>query len=312
MQGAEHPTRTVDVRRIRADDLRYLAAVADTGRLIAAARHLGVDHSTVSRRLQALEGALGTRLIGRGDDGWVLTVEGRIVAEHARVIQRAVEDAARSMASVAPDDLIGTVRVTAGEGFGTRFVAPAVTRLRRRHPGLNVELLTGVGRPDVRQANFDIAIIAGEATSSRVLTERLGSYDSAFHASSRYLAEHGDPESVEELQHHRLIHLGDSPSRASELEVSTYVPGATVGFAASSIFALLEATRRGGGIALLPKFMVEMAPELRRVAAPVPPARVTVSLAMRKGAARRGEVQAVRLALHQEVLGRLHELTWHR
>lgn len=303
--------RTVDARQVRADDLRYLAAVVDTGRLIAAARRLGVDHSTVSRRLQALQDALGTRLIARGDDGWVLTAEGRIVAEQARVIQGAVEEAVRSVAGTAPDELIGTVRVTAPDGFGARFVTPTVTRLRREHPGLNVELLTGVERLDLRQTSFDIAVIAGETSSSSVFTERLGSYDSAFYASSRYLAEHGNPRSVEELGRHRLIHFVDPHSRGSEIELSIHVPGATVGFAATSSFALVEAARRGGGIALIPKFMAETTRDLRRVAAPIPPFTVDVSLAIRQRAARRAEVQAVRLALHQEVLSRLHELAWH-
>lgn len=303
-------THQIDIRGVRADDLRYLAAVADAGRLVAAARNLGVDHSTVSRRLHALESALGTRLIGRGADGWVLTDEGRVVAEHARTIQDAVERAARSVGSVAPDDLRGTIRVVAADGFGTRFVTPALTTLRRYNPDLQVELLTGAQYLSVRQANFDVAIIIGEPPKSRLYMERLCGYDSAFFASEGYLAERGDPGSVDELVKHPLIYLVDSLERVRELDLSAYVPGAAVDFASTNIFALLEATRQGGGVGLLPRFMAETAPELRRVSAPVSPDRVDVTLVIRREVLNRRDVHAVRLALHREVSNRRDELVW--
>jgi len=299
-----------DIRNIRADDLRYLAAVSETGRLVAAARSLGVDHSTVSRRLRKLEAALGTRLIGRGHDSWVLTAEGRIVAEHGRTIREAVESAARAVATAVPDGITGTIRVTAADGFGSRFVVPALTRLRSRHPGLAVELLTGAHRLNLGQANFDVALVIGTPPTSRLLIERLCSYDSAFYASGSYLTEHGDPASAEELQRHALIYLVDSLERVREHELSAYVPGAEIRFASTNIFALVEAARNGGGVAFLPKFMAVTAPELRRVVAPLGPARVAVSLAIRREIVDRGDVQAVRLALHQEVLSRRDELVW--
>ena len=300
----------IDIRNVRADDLRYLAAVADSGRLVAAARSLGVDHSTVSRRLQALESALGTRLIGRGADGWVLTDEGRVVAEHARTIQEAVESAAQSVAGIGPDNIRGTVRVVAADGFGTRFVTPALATLRRRNPDLRVEVLTGSQYFNVRQANFDVAIIIGEPPRSRFYMERLCHYDSAFFASESYLAEHGDPRSAEELALHPLIYLVDSLERIRELDLDAYVPGADVGFASTNIFALVEATRQGGGVGLLPKFMACDVPELRRVSAPVRPDRVDMTLLIRREALNRRDVQAVRLALRSEVLGRHDELVW--
>lgn len=70
----------------RADDFRYLLAVARTGRLITAATMLKVDHTTVSRRITALEKSLGLRLLERGADGWELTAAGRAVAENATPI----------------------------------------------------------------------------------------------------------------------------------------------------------------------------------------------------------------------------------
>jgi DNA-binding transcriptional LysR family regulator len=216
------------------------------------------------------------------------------------------------VAGIAPDAITGTIRVTAPDGFGTRFVTPALTRLRSRHPGLDVELITGSQYLNLRQTNFDVALLIGEPPRSRLFMERLCGYDSAFYASGAYLAEHGDPTSAEELGRHPLVYLVDSLERVREIELRAYVPGASVGFASTNIFALLEATRQGGGVGLIPKFMAQTAPELRRVSAPIALARVDVSLFVRQEAAGRPAVQAVRMVLHQEVRNRREELVWEK
>jgi DNA-binding transcriptional LysR family regulator len=146
----------VDVRKLRADDLRYLLAVADTGRLVAAADALSVDHTTVSRRVRALEKTLGVRLVERGTDGGELTETGRAVAEEARPIQEALERAANAAAGVHEDSLTGTFRITAPDGFGTVFVVPALARLRQRHPNLSVELSTATRQLGLPQSGFGL------------------------------------------------------------------------------------------------------------------------------------------------------------
>ncbi|MFF4514819.1 LysR family transcriptional regulator [Streptomyces mirabilis] len=83
--------RSIDPRRLRADDLRYRLAVSRTGRLVTAADALGVDHTTVSRRVAALEKSIGLRLIERGPDGWTLTEIGRAISDSARVIEEAID-----------------------------------------------------------------------------------------------------------------------------------------------------------------------------------------------------------------------------
>jgi DNA-binding transcriptional LysR family regulator len=300
----------VDPRDVHADDLRYLAALADTGRLVAAARALGVDHATVSRRLRALEKALGARLVGRGHDGWDLTEAGRAVVEHARAVQAAVERATLAAAGARADAIVGTVRITAADGFGTRFAVPALARVRAKHADLSVELVTGARQLGLRDSSFDLALTVGALPSTRLFTERLCDYDFAFYASRAYLDEHGDPASLHELRSHRLVFFVDSLQRVRELDLNTYLPDATVGFSSTNIFALVEAARRGAGVALLPKFMAQTAPDLRRIAAETPPARVVVTLAVRKDAMTRRDVQVVREALHQEVRNRQQELTW--
>jgi DNA-binding transcriptional LysR family regulator len=298
----------MNVRNIRADDLRYLVAVANTGRLVAAAHALGVDHTTVSRRLRTLEKVLGVTLLERGAYGWELTETGRAVAEQARPIQAAVEGAALAAAGAHPDALAGTVRVTAPDGFGTLFAVPALTRVRQRHPDLSIELITATRQLGLHQSGFDLAIAIGEPTTTRLFTERLAEYALALYASADYLAEHGDLASADEVARHTLIYYIDPLLQVGDLDLDRYLPGATARFTSTNIFAQLEATRRGAGIGLLPKFLAVTAPELTPVAVGLPPLRLAITLAARKDSVTRPAVQAVRQALHEEVRTRRAEL----
>jgi DNA-binding transcriptional LysR family regulator len=299
-----------DGRDVKADDLRYLAAIADGGRLVTAAKALGVDHSTVSRRLHSLEQALGVRVLNRANDGWELTDAGRDILEHARTIQRAVELATRSAAGSPAHRLVGTVRVTAADGFGTRFVVPAIAKVQEQHPALNVELITGARELTLRENSFDLAIKLGAPTSSRLHCEPLCEYDNAFFASEHYLAEHGDPRTLVELKKHPLIFFVDALQRVRELELDKFAPGSAVRFSSTNIFALLEAVRQGLGIGLLSKFITHASPDIRPIAAQMPPARVPVTLMARREAIRRREIAVVREALHEEVRLRRNELVW--
>ena len=300
----------MDLNDVRADDLRFLAAIADTGRLTLAATALGVNHATASRRLRALEKALNARLVEQGAHGWELTETGRAVVVHARTIRSAVESAARAAEGAEADYLTGTVRVTASDGFGTLFVVPALARVRAEHPGLNVELITGARHLTLRDSSFDLAVTLGRPPVTHLHTERLAGYDSAFYASETYLAANGDPASAEELGRHSLIFFVDTLQQVRELDLAEYIPEPRIRFSSNNVFAQLEATRRGIGISLLSKFVASTAPGIRRIAAPITPARVPITLAVRKDAMSRRDVLVVREALRAEVRSRKADLVW--
>jgi DNA-binding transcriptional LysR family regulator len=119
------------LRNLRTDDLRYFLAVANLGRLGAAADHLGVDTSTVSRRLRALEKSLGASVLKRAADGWELTDFGRVIAEQARPIEAALEAVARAVEGDAEDEIRGDLRLTVPDGFSAVFAVPALARSPR-------------------------------------------------------------------------------------------------------------------------------------------------------------------------------------
>jgi DNA-binding transcriptional LysR family regulator len=301
--------RPADPRNLRADDLRYLLAVANTGRLVAAADALGVDHSTVSRRLKSLERTLGVRLIERGVDGWELTETGRTVADRARPIEDALERVTLALAGTHDDSLAGTFRIAAPDGFGATFVVPALSRLRRRHPELSVELLTATRQLSLHQSGFDLAIAVGRPVTTRLFTELLTDYTLGLYASQSYLAEHGTPATLEELKSHTLVFYVDSLLQVGDLDLDKYLPDVVARFTSTNIFAQLEAATVGAGIALVPKFMALREPTLRRLEVATVDVRLSYTLAARRDSANRPAVRAVRAALHDEIQTRRDELT---
>ncbi|MFD0276390.1 LysR family transcriptional regulator [Kitasatospora sp. NPDC127111] len=298
----------LDPRRLRADDLRHLLAVARTGRLVAAADALGVDHTTVSRRITALERSLGVRLMERGPEGWALTAAGKAVAESARAIEDAlvhVVDAVSGQED-APS-LHGTVRVSAPDGFGTVFATPALARVRRRHPGLFAELITATRQLTLHPSGFDLALAIGRPPRSRLVTEHLTDYALGLYASDEYLARCGTPEAPADLREHALIFYIESMLQVGDLDIERHLPGVTPAFSSTNVFAQLEATRLGAGIGVLPAFLAGRA-GLRRLLAGEVDIRLPITLAVRREAVTHPAVRAVREALHQEVADRSAEL----
>ncbi len=297
----------IDLRQLRADDLRYLLAVANTGRLTAAADTLGVDYTTVSRRLKALEKVLRVRLLERGPDGWELTEVGRVVTERSRPIQLALEQAALAASGHDEDALSGNFRITAPDGFGALFVVPALERLRRENPNLNIELITATRNLILHQSGFDLAIAVGAPSTGRLFAEKLVEYSLCLYASEDYLERHGTPTSVADLRQRTVVFYIDSMLQVGDLDLAGYLPGVVARFASTNIFAQLEAARVGAGIGILPTFLALRAPELRRVDVGVPPLRLNFTLAARRDGMSRPAVRAVRGVIHDEVRRRRHE-----
>lgn len=298
----------IDVRDIRSDDLRYLLAIARTGRRRSAARDLGVDHTTVSRRVRALEKSLGVRLLQRSSDGWELTDIGRSIAEKARVIENAVRETADLALGTSESPLRGTIRVTAPDGFGSLFVAPALAKLRIGHPHLVVELVTDTRQLNLYQLGFDLAVAVGTPITSRLVSERVCQYSLGLYGSDEYFREHGVPVSLDELTAHALVFFVDSLLQVGDLDLSRLLPGVTAKFMSTNIFAHVAATRCGGGIGLLPAFMAGQHPDLHRILPDVVDVRLAFSLAARRESLTNPVVQAVRQAIQEEARLRRDEL----
>lgn len=141
------------------DDLRVFLAIAEAGSLAGAARKLDVNHSTVFRRLNALEATLRVRVFDRFPDGYVLTPAGERMLELARTADDAVNEIELQLAGrdIAPE---GTVRLTTAANIARTIVPTAMKSLRKSHPGILVEVSIGDSDYDLNRREADLALRA--------------------------------------------------------------------------------------------------------------------------------------------------------
>jgi len=162
--GKPMATKTQDLADARWDDVRVFLAVQRAGSLGQAAARLGVDTSTVSRRLTALESWLGARLFERTREGLAPTRVAELVLPPAEAMEAAHRRFARDASGVEAE-AEGVVRLSVAPGFAQDFVAPALVRLRARHPKIRVEL--GCSRPSPTGARMASRPSASPARSRR-------------------------------------------------------------------------------------------------------------------------------------------------
>jgi DNA-binding transcriptional LysR family regulator len=292
---------------VSADDLRALLAVARAGRMVSAAALLGVDHTTVRRRIDRLETALGVRLLDRGADGWELTAIGRDVAMRSAPLEEVIESAVEA-ASGGDHGIRGSVRVVAPEGFAVTFAAPALARLRSTSPELLVELVTSTRPLSLRGAGFDLAVTIGSAAGSRMSSEPLTEYAVRLYASRDYLGAHSPIRTVADLDEHFLVYYVDALLTVRELDLAPLLGGMRVGFGSTSAVAQLEATKRGAGIGLLHAFVAEREQTLVPVLPREVDFRLQFAMSVRPESRGLAAVAAVREALVDEVRSRREEL----
>jgi DNA-binding transcriptional LysR family regulator len=199
------------------DHLRYFLAVAQTGSLSAAAASLGVNHSTVFRRINALEGQLGVRLFDRLREGYALTAAGEAVGEQAR---RAAESIDALQRAVLGRDhaLGGDVRITTASNLATEFVAPALAALRARHPGIRVEVAVSDTDYDLARRQADLALRATSAPPEYLVGRHVVAVPWFVYGSPPYLQQYGKPRSMPELAAHNLVGADETLRRLPAFE----------------------------------------------------------------------------------------------
>jgi DNA-binding transcriptional LysR family regulator len=279
-------------RRPSADDLLVLLAVGRSGRYNTAAEELGLNHTTISRRITALEEAIGGRLLARVGGGWELTDLGREALSAAE----AVETAVRSLAVDQGGErtLEGVVRISATDGFSAYIAAPAAAHVQRRHPKVAVEIVAATRRATQQRSGLDVEVVVGEPKVHRARAIRLGDYCLGLYGSHGYLAEHGTPTRIAELARHPLVYFIDSMLQVDDLDVATsFAPAMRESVTSTNVFVHVEATRAAAGIGLLPCFMADRHEDLIRVLPDEVAIRLTYWLVTRAETLRRPEVAAV-------------------
>ncbi len=289
------------------DDLLILLAVSRSGKFTTAAQALGLNHTTVSRRIAALEKALGGRVLARAAGGWEVTELGAEAVLVAERIESAV--GALGPSDGAPDPITGVVRMTATDGFSAYIAAPAVAKLRRDHPGLSVEIVTVTRRALQQRSGLDIEVVVGTPQVHRAEAIRLGEYRLGMYASRAYLADNGTPRSIEELTQHQLVYFVDSMLQVDDLDAPRrLVPSMRDGLSSTNVFVHVEATRAGAGVGFLPCFMADRHTDLVRLLPSDFAELLPYWMVLRPDSMRRPAVAAVVQALREETESRREEL----
>ena len=247
------------------NDLRYFLAVRRAGSLAGAARALKVEHSTVSRRLAALEDALGAKLFLRGPDGFTSTPAGDALAPHAETMEAAAQALTRKVAG-GDERIDGTVRLTTSEVF-SGFVVKRLGPLRARHPDLVVEVLSGNQAFDLARGEADLAIRIMATTDPDLIARKLVECGWAMYAARGYVESRDAPATPEALAGHDVIGLDETMSRVpGALWLDAHGAGARVVLRGNSIVAVLNACLAGMGVTVLPCFLGDVEPSLARLA----------------------------------------------
>ncbi|MGM0584620.1 MAG: LysR family transcriptional regulator [Pseudomonadota bacterium] len=246
------------------DDLRYFLQVARTGRLTSAARALGVDHATVSRRVAALESALGARLFDRSPRGYALTEAGRLLLPTAEAMESASIAAAQEVGG-RQHDLSGAVRVGMPEGAASHLVTEAATALCEQHPRLELQIVALPRTFSLSQREADFAIVVTPPVAGRLRIRKIADYRLRLYGAESYLAAR-EPKTPEDLRRHRLVGYVPDLIFDKGLDYLSEIAGAaSPALASTSLLVQLELVLAGGGLGVLPDFMARRHPTLRPV-----------------------------------------------
>lgn len=242
------------------EEVKSFAVVADAGSVRRAARALGVHHSTISRRIDNLEHALGTKLFDRRPEGFVLNVAGEEFVSAVRDCGVRLNNAERSI-SGQDGDMSGVIRVTMAEPIAVHTMGPRLSEFTAAHPGIEVHMIATTNILDVSRREADIAIRIDNNPPESLVGKRIMTYNQTVYATQEYLDSQdfeNDPESA------RWLAWDTGEDRFPEWTKDTefnkvpmwgYFPGPAM---------QLSAAKGGLGLAMIPCFIGDREPQLVR------------------------------------------------
>lgn len=187
-------------------DFRIILALAKGGSVTGAAKLLGVDASTVSRRLAAAEEVFGATLIVRGGNTFEFTAEGRAVLETAEAMDAKISATTSSVRAMRQNPK-GTVRIACVQ-TAVHVLRPLAAQISQTHPGLRVDLMASIKSVDLTKGEADIAVRTIAPKDPGMVIAHTFTWGSCLYASKDYLAKYGRPEAPEGLAKHQLVRTG--------------------------------------------------------------------------------------------------------
>ncbi|HEX8450506.1 MAG TPA: LysR family transcriptional regulator [Longimicrobium sp.] len=241
------------------DRLRVVLALHRGGTLSAAARTLGVDHTTIARRVEVFERDLGAPVFERGPDGFSPTPFGEEILSAAERMEGELHGLLRRL-DLGAGGLTGLVRLTTTPHLASTLFAPAIGAILRAYPGLQMELVGDSRTLDLSRREADLAVRLSRPEAPGLVARRLGEIAFALYAAA------DDPRPFDALP--CLAYDDVSSNSPLHRYLAELVPPERMVLRSNTMAALLEAARAGLGCAVLSCFAGEADPLLRRVPAP--------------------------------------------
>ena len=293
--------RSAGLKSMNWDDLRFFLAVAAAGSLSGAGQQLGVNTTTVLRRVASLEDDLGARLFERERTGYRLTTAGEKLVEALEPVDRRLSALPRDFAA-AGGGAEGIVRLAASDIVAASLLAPELPSFRRDHPGLELEIVTDprlaaagaaprIGNP---LKDVDVALRLARPTQGDMLMRKVGEMAYGLYAVPAYLEKRGRPRQMADIAGHDLIGFPRSETPLGPVWwFSRAEKSAQVALRSSSVTARAEAARRGLGLAALPCILADADEGLERVFGPDMLGALEMWLLARNDLAQLAHVRAV-------------------
>ncbi|WP_162249848.1 MULTISPECIES: LysR family transcriptional regulator [unclassified Nocardioides] len=280
--------------RVRSDDLVVLTTVARHRTFSAAARELGLDHTTVARRLQALSTALGGRLLVESPGGWDLTPLGRSASDAGSSIEATLDELAGSADQRSTARLRGVVRLSAPEAFVVQVVTSAVAALAGQHPELSCEVISATRPLPQHGPSNDLDIGVTRPRSRRLEVRELASYRLALFAARSYVDARPPIRARADLRDHCPVFYVESMLQVADLDlIDQFFPQRRRLIGATSVLAQVALVRAGAGVGLLPSYLAEPHSDLVAVLPHEVGVELTYWMTSRPANLRRPEVTAV-------------------
>lgn len=252
------------------NDLRFFLAVARTGSTLAASRKLRVSQATVSRRISALEEALGITLFLRSPSGYALSVRGEAILPGAQAVEHAI-DALASSVEAEQRRLSGKVRLTTVESAANIWLMPAIAAFRTQFPAVIAEVFVDDRVLDLSKGEADIAIRFGvQPDDENLVIRRIVELHESVYARQDLVDMHGIPQSLADLARYPMIGFSGMGLGPISRWQDSLGPDVHVVHRANTLSAIISAVQAGMGAAVMPCLLGNAYRGLVRLFPPIP------------------------------------------
>jgi DNA-binding transcriptional LysR family regulator len=250
--------------RLNWDDFRLIQAIAESGSLAGAAERLGLNHSTVFRRLGALEEQVGVKLFERARIGYQPTQAGQDMRDTATRMSNDIADFERRLVGCSPTPA-GDLRVATNDGFAAYLLAPVCAAFREKYPEVRLDMVVGNSASNLARREADVSIRATGSPPETLVGRRIATLPWAIYASFDLIRRHPDHDAADAP----WIGYGDGLSSLPSIKAVEDKHGPErIVYRTTTMVGQIEAAAAGVGYAVVPVFIGDQNSQVRRVSAP--------------------------------------------